>query len=461
MTTSGDFFDDNGQAGALKAGLLGFGGSGKTYTGILLAVAVREALGLRGPVAMFDTESGSLYVKDAVQYLTGQPLLVKRGRAADSMIQFGRVCQEREVAAGVVDSITHPWRELCESALLEINRQRAAKDWNPIDKLEFQHWGPIKAKWQTWSDFFLNTPLSLIICGRAGFEYDFEQNENGRKELVKTGVKMKTEGEMGYEPSLLVMMEAEQEMQRDGSLRAIHRTATVLKDRFRVLDARTCQFRSSDDVRKDYEAVKEFFGPHLQRLGRAPHTQVDTQSRSRVDIAAAGDDGLRREMQERDILRDEIQHLMTSKWPGQTAQEKRARMDLLAEIFGRPSWTFVETLNSRTLREGRDQIAVRLGLAEPPPRVSREPETAAEPAQATAAAPAAGRSEPFEGFTAPAEAPPAAPTDTTPASSQTLCTNDGREPWEVFADSRRAAPAEQHIDWSDATSPPAAAVPHA
>lgn len=451
MTTNGDFFDDNGQAGALKAGLLGFGGSGKTYTAILLACAVREVLGLSGPVGMFDTENGSLYVKDAVRFLTGLDLLVKRARSADAMIAFGRVCQEREVAAGVVDSITHPWRELCEAALVEINRQRTAKRMAPLDKLEFQHWGPIKARWQEWSDLYLNSPLSLIICGRAGFDYDFEQNEQGRKELVKTGIKMKTEGEMGYEPSLLVMMEAEQDLQRDGSLRAIHRTATVMKDRFRVLDGRTHSFKSSSDVKQDYEAVKEFFAPHLQRLGSAPHTQVDTQSRSRLEISATGDDGMRREMQERDILRDEIQHYMTSKWPGQTGPEKRARMDLLAKIFGRPSWAFVETLNSRTLREGRDQIAIELGLAEPPPRVSRDPETGAAPAAGDAR-------EPFEGFAAPAEAP-AASAAAPPAASPTLCTNDGREPWEVFADSRGAAPAARQapppqpdpsIDWSDA-----------
>lgn len=69
---------------------------------------------------------------------------------------------------------------------------------------------------------------------------------------------------------------------------------------------------------------------------------------------------------------------------------------LLAKIFGRPSWAFVETLNSRTLREGRDQIAIELGLAEPPPRVSRDPETGAAPAAGDAR-------EPFEGFAAPAD----------------------------------------------------------
>ena len=40
-----------------------------------------------------------------------------------------------------------------------------------------------------------------MIAGRAGYDYDYEQREDGTgKDLVKTGIKMKTEGEFGFEP---------------------------------------------------------------------------------------------------------------------------------------------------------------------------------------------------------------------------------------------------------------------
>jgi hypothetical protein len=56
------------------------------------------------------------------------------------------------------------------------------------------------------------TPLSIqrcisSLCGRAGYEYDHEENEDGGKDLIKIGTKMKAEGEFGFEPSLVIEME--------------------------------------------------------------------------------------------------------------------------------------------------------------------------------------------------------------------------------------------------------------
>jgi hypothetical protein len=105
-------------------------------------------------------------------------------------------------------SVTHTWRELCEAYLKQVNERRARhareKHWTfkPQRSLEFQDWGTVKGLWNdNWTQFYLNAPLHLIICGRAGYEYDFEETDNGKKELVKTGVKMRTEAEFGFEPS--------------------------------------------------------------------------------------------------------------------------------------------------------------------------------------------------------------------------------------------------------------------
>jgi hypothetical protein len=67
---------------------------------------------------------------------------------------------------------------------------------------------PIKTIWNSrWAGKFLNSPLHFVIAGRAGYESDIEENEEThKKELTKTGIKMKTEGEFGFEPSLLIQM---------------------------------------------------------------------------------------------------------------------------------------------------------------------------------------------------------------------------------------------------------------
>ena len=46
--------------GYLKAGFLGFPKSGKTFTSFRLAFGVRKHFGLKGRIAMFDTE-GTLW----------------------------------------------------------------------------------------------------------------------------------------------------------------------------------------------------------------------------------------------------------------------------------------------------------------------------------------------------------------------------------------------------------------
>src|SRR6185503_10075486 len=111
------------------------------------------------------------------------------------------------------------------------------------------------------TDFYLNSKLHIIICGRAGFDYDYEENEETqRKELIKTGIKMKTEGEFGFEPSLLVEMEAVQNLAQGGGRGkknaapkagvSVTRRAVVLKDRFSVIDGAMTSFNTASGAKK-------------------------------------------------------------------------------------------------------------------------------------------------------------------------------------------------------------------
>jgi len=277
------FWDDDVKPGHLKAGLLGFEKSGKTMTAVLLALVTRMMLGLKGPLGFFDTETGSVYVRPMVEKFTGQKLLTKRARSLDAVMSFGQHCIDEGVSVGVVDSVTHIWRAVCESYLEAVNRRRAEHKLSPRF-LEIQDWAPIKKRWALWANFYLNSPLSLIACGRAGFEYEWTDSEeqrdgNGKpkKELNKTGIKMKAEGEFGYEASLLIQMVREQEF--DGSATAIARRAIVIGDRFGVLDGKTHAFPSvGQDFDKALAEVSTFFKPHLALLISGGHASVDTSA---------------------------------------------------------------------------------------------------------------------------------------------------------------------------------------
>lgn len=331
--------------GYLKAGFLGFPKSGKTYTATDVAIGTYKFFGNAGRIIMFDTEGGSEYIAHRVRQGTGQELIGVKSRSFADLMAVAKETRTDDIL--LADSITHPWRELCDAHLARINQaleRRGSK--KRRYKLEFQDWGPIKAEWDKWTTFYLNSKVHIIICGRAGYEYDMEKSEddngNEKKELVKVGTKMKTESEFGFEPSLLV------EMFRDDSpegKKANARLAVIRGDRFDIIDGKVFKNPTFKD-----------FLPHIQMLKPGAHTAIDTELKSDTGVTDEGDIEWQREKRTRVILCEEIQGIIVSVYPGQTAAEKQAKGQLLFDAFGTRSWTAVENMNSDDLRHGMERI---------------------------------------------------------------------------------------------------------
>jgi hypothetical protein len=216
--------------------------------------------------------------------------------------------------------------------------------------MEFQDWGPVKARWANFTDWYLNSPMHVIICGRAGWEYEDEVDERtGKKKLVKVGTKMKAEAEFGFEPSLLIEMEREDQRHQDGTMQQVYR-ATVVGDRFNRINGQTFD-----------NPTWECFRPFLEELKPGAHAPIDTALKSDHQVQD-GVDGWTQEKKRRTILAEEIQGELTAKWPGQTAAEKKAKGDALQQFFGTRSWTAVENMRADQLNSGlsrlRDSFAV-------------------------------------------------------------------------------------------------------
>lgn len=327
--------------GYLKAGFFGFAGSGKTYSATLLAAGTRKFYDLKGPVAFFDTEGGSTYLYDRIKEATGLEPVGLKSRALKDLIAVGKEAEKEGISVLVVDSITHVWRELQDSYLARLNEKQAEMNRKVYTRLEFHHWMPIKRMWSEWADFYLNSNLHIIICGRAGFEYDYEKDEqSGKKELVKTGTKMKVEGEFGFEPSLLVEMERLE----DGQGKTIRR-ATVVKDRFNVIDGKYADNPGFG-----------FFAPHLEKLNPANHTPIDTTLKSSAEIDHEGHDEAARRSKQRKILIEEIEGELAKKWPSTGAKDKASRLEVMEHVFGTRSETKLEILDLDTLKGGLSKI---------------------------------------------------------------------------------------------------------
>lgn len=332
-------------AGFLKAGFLGFQGGGKTYTAGELAAGTRNYLKLDGPVAMYDTETGSAYLAPRIRKLTGKQLVGRKGRTLSEAISFLIQCRDEGVSVAIVDSVSHLWNELCSSYLDQVHEAKLKQNPNAKKRtrLEFQDWGPIKKKWAEFTDLFLTIPLHVIICGRAGYSYDYQviNEETEKKELVKTGIKMKAEGEFGYEPSLLVEMVGVQTNPTSNDTRSITHVATVLKDRFDLIDGKTCE-----------NPAFEFFKPFIAALTPGAPAPALTGTQTPLGVDEEGQAEWNRERKMRAIAWEEIGLAFTVAIPGKGAIEQKAKAKALEQVFGTASPTAIENMQSVKLREG-------------------------------------------------------------------------------------------------------------
>jgi hypothetical protein len=307
----------------LKMGVMGFAGSGKTYTATQTAIGLvqhmreKKIAYANKPIFFIDSETGSDWIKPFIEE-AGIELFTAKTRAFKDLTAAVR---EAEANASIllVDSVTAFWKELGDSYMKAKGRQR----------LQFEDWGWLKKEWGRFTDLFVNSNLHIILCGRAGYEYDyFEDEETGKKNLEKTGIKMKAEGEMGYEPSLLVLMSRHM----DVASNKVWRTASILKDRSTKIDGK-------EFVNPSFKS----FLPHIEFLNLGGHQLgVDTSRTSENDIppdAPRDRNSIRRE-----ICLEEIQALMVKHHPTMSGEDKKEKAKLLVEFFDTTSWTEVEKL---------------------------------------------------------------------------------------------------------------------
>jgi len=339
----------------LKMGIMGFTGTGKTYTASILVMGLNRLLkegGLPGgdaPVFFADTETGSDWIRSDFDK-AGIELMVSRTRAYSDLVPM---VNEVEKVNGIllIDSVTHFWVELCETYKKQRKRNR----------LEFQDWDYVKSQWRRFTDRLVNSACHIVICGRAGFEYDFFENDNGRKELEKTGIKMKAEGETGYEPSILVLMQRHQEFNEDKSIK-VWRTAEILKDRSRELDGKVFTNPTFED-----------FLPHIRHLNLGGNQMsVDTSRTSEDLIQPEGPSDWSREQKAKGIVLDEIKELLVKHFPSQSAADKQSKGEMLEKFCGSRSWDRVQTFDLHTLESARNNLWLELegqsyGLGEIPP----------------------------------------------------------------------------------------------
>jgi len=319
----------------LKCGILGFSGTGKTYLATEMAVGLHKHLKSKKPVAFLDTENGSDYSIPRFDQAKIQ-LITAKTRAFSDLL---KIVQEAEQKCSIliIDSISHFWTEL----------QQAYMTKKKINRMLFQHWLPVKTEWRRFTDVYLNSKLHIILCGRAGWEYDLTEDEEGKKELVKTGTKMRVETELGYEPSLLLEIERMKirpaNTKSEIEMELMYRTY-VLKDR-------------ADKINGKYfdNAVFENFLPHINFLNiGGKHLAVDTTRTSEALFDSNGSGWERQKKKE--IALEEIKNELLKRWDNRSRPDQLCKVECLKQVFLTGSWKAVEGLPVEHLEKGLKMI---------------------------------------------------------------------------------------------------------
>lgn len=317
-----------------KVGIYGTAGSGKTRTATEIAIGLHKAIGSTKPIAAFDTEPAFSFVLPLFQKAGIELLVADESRALVDLMQF---MDEAEAHCDIViiDSITHVWRDAQESFLKRLNDNRQRNGRKPLPALEFQHWRPIKAAWAEFTDRFLSSKMHVIVCGRAGnvYEYQDKDDGSGKKELISTGTRMATEKELGYEPSLLIEMIADRQ---DGKTVNV---AVIQKDRSDTINGREIRMPDYTKLKAHFEALN-IGGRHFDSMDQRDSTRM---------FPDAEEGGWDREARQRTIYSEEIIELLKKHYPSQSVDDKQKRADLLEMFADTRSWTAVESMHSTKL----------------------------------------------------------------------------------------------------------------
>jgi hypothetical protein len=312
----------------LKAGFWGFQGSGKTYTAVEVAIGLHKYAKSDKPIAFIDTETGSDWAIPKFKS-AGIELDVAKTRAFKDLIDLTKAAEEKYFCL-LIDSATHFWNEMIESYRMMHGLGA---------RMAFHHWSVLKPEWARFTNLYVNSKIHCIVCGRAGWEWGHEEDDEGNKELMKMGTKMKVEGEFGFEPNLLIEMQRVKGKEIGSKMKHV---AYVIKDRR--------QDDKSMDGLSFINPKFDDFLPHIQCLNLGgKHLGFDETKNSNELFKKEGE-SYSSIKKRRDILIEEINGILEANFPGSGKEEKHAKLALKKHLLGTYSDTAIAELNPRFLK---------------------------------------------------------------------------------------------------------------
>jgi hypothetical protein len=252
---------------ALKIGIFGPAGSGKTFTSLLSAEGLARHTGKR--IAFLDTEMGTAFYGQTVPQRSVHPqgfdFDVLHTRAITETLAAVRGLDPDHHGVVIIDSISHLW-DACRNAYT--GRQTKS------GSIPMHAWSVIKKPYKELMHLLLSSPIHVIICGRQGIDYG-EDEASG--ELKSLGYRMRAEGETGNEPDLLLRLEG----RRPSKNKPTIPVAVVEKDRTGVLAGQIIAWPAYDNIAKPLLGL--LGGTHVAPANEDEVGQQDAESLARQE----------------------------------------------------------------------------------------------------------------------------------------------------------------------------------
>lgn len=178
------------QKAKIRLGLSAVSGGGKTYSALLIAYGL---CGDWNKIAIIDTENNSA---DLYAHLGPYNVLpLSAPYAPEKYIEAVKACENSGIEVIIIDSITHEWDG--KGGILEIS--------NSMTGNSFTNWAKLTPRHQAFIDSILQSSCHIITSVRRKQDYELSQNEKGKLEPVKVGLKEVTRE--GFEYELTVNLE--------------------------------------------------------------------------------------------------------------------------------------------------------------------------------------------------------------------------------------------------------------
>jgi AAA domain-containing protein len=312
-----------------KIAFEGFAGDGKSFTATHVAIGIHKLIQSKKPIAIFDTEKAFKALKPQFDTAGIEAVVNDEQRSLEALNQAIKWCEEGNADILIIDSITHVYESFLQAFMKQKNRSR----------LQFEDWGILKPMWkEKFSTPFVQARVHIIFTGRAGYEYSDEKNaETGKREIFKSGIKMKAENETAFEPDILVLMEKEMQVLTDK--KQIWREATILKDRTSIIDGKTFKNPTFNDF---YPAIAQLLDGVIKEYSGAeiPDTFDDWESKFSAQKIKKGK------------VISEIEGAFNLMKLGTSGADKQLKAATLKKVFNVLSIDKLEDVHLNILNEG-------------------------------------------------------------------------------------------------------------